>query len=264
MDAQADKVHKSELGFTMLMAAANGGLSWMVRDVLADIHVDVNSAVSLAHSDQGGYTALMYACASGEVECVKLLVEAGADARLRASNGNDATSLVPLAKKNEIVAPGILLPMSPTPPGGLPLRATPKKQFAGQLDSSGSAPKSPGLNPESGILDAQLVFSAVELHHLWERTQLFKGGRLVKVFDSFDVDGNRKLDATELRSLLSLLFGDVPVPTSTVERVARAIDKNGDGYIDIDELQTAWEAWFGQSTPPVDARRASGGECSIS
>ena len=168
------------------------------------------------------------------------------------------------------------------------------------------------------MIAPQLVFSAVELHHLWERTQLFKGGRLVKVFDSFDVDGNRcaragargeprrflesfytwreiehwpcvnacglrccllvagfatmrivvsacrKLDATELRSLLSLLFGDVPVPTSTVERVARAIDKNGDGYIDIDELQTAWEAWFGQSTPPVDARRASGGECSIS
>ena len=53
----------------------------------ADLLLEGGEAVDAV--DEDGVTALMYAAYNGRAECARLLLEAGADASLRATGGDD-------------------------------------------------------------------------------------------------------------------------------------------------------------------------------
>ena len=77
--------------FTMLMAASLGGLTTVLERVLPES--DIDAAVVASHVTQAGYTALMYAAASGRLHCVQALLGAGARKELQTAKGKTALSL---------------------------------------------------------------------------------------------------------------------------------------------------------------------------
>ena len=85
--------------------------------------------------------------------------------------------------------------------------------------------------PECGV-----VFVADDVVDVL-RTWLSKTGISVsQLFERFDVDGNGVIDSEELRNgLLDLNLADLP--PSQVERLVETIDENGDGEIDLGELE---------------------------
>lgn len=88
----------SQDNFTMLMAASLGGLVSVVERVLPIS--DVNGQVVATHETQGGYSALMYSSMRGDEKIAQILMQAGADTKVVASNGATALSLA-REKKHE-------------------------------------------------------------------------------------------------------------------------------------------------------------------
>jgi len=85
--------------------------------------------------------------------------------------------------------------------------------------------------PECGV-----VFVADDVVDVL-RSWLSKTGISVsQLFERFDIDGNGIIDSDELRNgLLDLSLADLP--PSQVERLVEIIDENGDGEIDLGELE---------------------------
>jgi ankyrin repeat protein len=108
--ANADATQADRYGTSPLMEAARAGATAIVT-LLADKHPDVNAC------DQHGRTALMLACQSprANVECVRALLEAGADAVRKGSDGRSAIDQASTAGRWDLVAimdPGATLPAS--------------------------------------------------------------------------------------------------------------------------------------------------------
>ena len=85
--------------------------------------------------------------------------------------------------------------------------------------------------PECGVVF--VADDVVDVLRAW----LSKTGISVsQLFERFDVDGNGIIDSDELRNgLLDLNLADLP--PSQVERLVETIDENGDGEIDLGELE---------------------------
>ena len=75
-----------EAGYTALMYACLNGRVQCARSL-------VDAYAELDKRDKNGRTALMHACQSGHVECAEILVKAGANVRLRDKNGQDAIQI---------------------------------------------------------------------------------------------------------------------------------------------------------------------------
>lgn len=79
---------------------------------------------------------------------------------------------------------------------------------------------------------------------------------LMEEFDKCDVSGERRLAITELSKLLVKLFGEEVLTAvdadgkRVVDSLLAALDTDGSGDVDVDELQAAWRAWFGQALNP--------------
>ena len=89
--------------------------------------------------------------------------------------------------------------------------------------------------PECGV-----VFVADDVVDVL-RSWLSKTGiSVLQLFERFDVDGNGIIDSDELRNgLLDLNLADLP--PSQVQRLVEVIDENGDGEIDLGELEVIIE-----------------------
>ena len=71
-------------GFTKLMELCSNG---NINEVKSEIS---SNELNLNVQDKGGYTALMYAVASGNIEVVELLLNNGADKNLKTTKDNTA------------------------------------------------------------------------------------------------------------------------------------------------------------------------------
>jgi calmodulin len=59
--------------------------------------------------------------------------------------------------------------------------------------------------------------------------------KLGEIFDLFDLDHNKKIDANELKLVMSELSGQ-PVSDEDTAATITLADKNGDGVIDLQEF----------------------------
>lgn len=85
--------------------------------------------------------------------------------------------------------------------------------------------------PECGV-----VFVADDVVDVLRSWLAKTGISVLQLFERFDVDGNGVIDSNELRNgLLDLNLADLP--PSQVERLVEVIDENGDGEIDLGELE---------------------------
>lgn len=110
LDAGADASLADRYGTTPLMEAARAGATDVVK-LLAARHPDVHAA------DQHGRTALMLACQSPRAnpECVRALLELGADPARKGSDGRHAIDQASTSGRWDLVAlmdPGAALPAS--------------------------------------------------------------------------------------------------------------------------------------------------------
>jgi len=89
-----------------------------------------------------------------------------------------------------------------------------------------------------------------------ERLAALSAETLAEEFARADTDGTRKLSCSELSTLLVRLFGDEVLSAvdatgrRVVDSLLAALDTDGSGDVDLDELQAAWRAWFGQALNP--------------
>ncbi len=99
LDANADVALADRHGTTPLMEAARAGATGIVN-LLAEKHPDVHAA------DQHGRTALMLACQSprSNVECVRALLELGAEPARKGSDGRSAIDQASAAGRWDLVA----------------------------------------------------------------------------------------------------------------------------------------------------------------
>jgi hypothetical protein len=80
--------------------------------------------------------------------------------------------------------------------------------------------------------------------------------RLKEEFEKCDTSGNRRLTVDELSNLLVKLFGEEVLTAvdadgkGVVPSLLAALDTDGSGDVDLDELEAAWRAWFGQALNP--------------
>merc|ERR1719162_1114390 len=69
---------------------------------------------------------------------------------------------------------------------------------------------------------------------------------VLRLFAEFDIDESGRLDAGELRELLSRINGGIPVTWQEVQHVMVMGDVLGDGSINRSELLGAIAAWYSQ------------------
>jgi hypothetical protein len=80
--------------------------------------------------------------------------------------------------------------------------------------------------------------------------------RLTEEFEKCDTSGDRRLSIDELSNLLVKLFGKEVLTAvdvdgkCVVDSLLAALDTDGSGDVDLDELEAAWRAWFGQALNP--------------
>eukprot|EP00999_Lentomonas_sp_LEN2_P002596 NODE_477_length_1458_cov_99.453794_g444_i0.p1 GENE.NODE_477_length_1458_cov_99.453794_g444_i0~~NODE_477_length_1458_cov_99.453794_g444_i0.p1 ORF type:complete len:202 (-),score=48.79 NODE_477_length_1458_cov_99.453794_g444_i0:778-1383(-) len=77
---------------------------------------------------------------------------------------------------------------------------------------------------------------------------------LESIMAEYDSDGNRKLDKTEIRSVLTAFNGDNAVDEAVVTTIFKRSDVNGDGFIDVKELRKVVVGWksFKRHQPEID------------
>ncbi len=99
LDANADVTLPDRYGTTPLMEAARAGATGIVT-LLAEKHPDANA------SDQHGRTALMLACQSprANAECVRALLQMGADVTRKGGDGRSAIDQASAAGRWDLVA----------------------------------------------------------------------------------------------------------------------------------------------------------------
>lgn len=110
LDANADTALADRYGTTPLMEAARAGATGVMK-LLAEKHPDVHA------TDQHGRTALMLACQSprANVECVRALLELGADPARKGGDGRNAIDQASASGRWDLVAlmdPEAVLPAS--------------------------------------------------------------------------------------------------------------------------------------------------------
>ena len=88
LEAGAAPNAKNELGRTALMFASSKGFSAIVRNLLAR-----GADPNVAPTDAQGWTGLMVAARTGQLETVQMLLNNGADAAAKDKNGATALSL---------------------------------------------------------------------------------------------------------------------------------------------------------------------------
>jgi len=85
-------------GFTNLMSLCIKGDFEKVKEATSAADSQINS------QDDGGYSALMYACSNGNLEIVKLLLQLGANLNLETKKGNTALYFAEKGKHSDVVA----------------------------------------------------------------------------------------------------------------------------------------------------------------
>eukprot|EP00639_Heterosigma_akashiwo_P029979 CAMPEP_0194665440 /NCGR_PEP_ID=MMETSP0295-20121207/2101_1 /TAXON_ID=39354 /ORGANISM="Heterosigma akashiwo, Strain CCMP2393" /LENGTH=262 /DNA_ID=CAMNT_0039547459 /DNA_START=151 /DNA_END=935 /DNA_ORIENTATION=+ len=71
---------------------------------------------------------------------------------------------------------------------------------------------------------------------LWNFCSYSLNNLAVFAFSLFDVDGSNRLDMSEVRDLVSAVYGDRVKDNARVERVLNSLDADGDGEITIQEF----------------------------
>ena len=84
------------------MTAAARGNGYFAKTLIELSKGGLRTPVDVNANDKEGWTALMYAAGSGNVECVKNLIAAGANVHAKNNNGRTALMIAaaPYVKKN--------------------------------------------------------------------------------------------------------------------------------------------------------------------
>jgi calcium-dependent protein kinase len=83
---------------------------------------------------------------------------------------------------------------------------------------------------------SQINFTEFLAATLWQRIQLDEK-HVRHVFDTLDMNGNERLNAASIKSLVGIDYDD-----EEVDQLIAEADSNGDGYLDYDDFLRAWRS----------------------